>query len=249
MDSLFSPEHFHLLPEVDSTNAEIKRRLQQEGELPRGYAVQALYQTSGRGQLGQSWLAENGKNLLLSFWLPAPNLKPRQSFLLNMSVCLALHDFLATFGRDFRIKWPNDLVRLGYKYAGVLIENQIQGPRLQGSIIGLGVNINQRQFPLPQAASLWQILGKEVPLTEARALLGHLLQERLAYLNKGQWIALKRAFLERLHGFSEEIAVREQEGAWQAGLVKDIHPGGELEFCFRNGQHKVYRFKQIEQAF
>lgn len=114
---------------------------------PHGALFVADEQTAGRGRRGNSWLAPAGENLLFSLLL-RPELELAQVSALTLAIGLALRDVvLPLLTRDVQIKWPNDLLVGDKKLAGVLLESQIQGDRLQAVIVGVGLNVATRQLP------------------------------------------------------------------------------------------------------
>ena len=150
------------LESIDSTNEECRRRISDIDNLS---VVAALSQTSGKGQRGNVWLSESGQNLTFSIVLkfPAKGLKAEMEpmlaydqFVLSEITSLAIVDLLADFGIEAKIKWPNDIYVGDRKICGILIENSLRGEWIQHSIIGIGLNVNQRNFDvtLPNPTSM-----------------------------------------------------------------------------------------------
>jgi BirA family transcriptional regulator, biotin operon repressor / biotin---[acetyl-CoA-carboxylase] ligase len=126
--------------ELDSTNAEALR-LAAAGE-PHGLVVVADAQTSGRGRLGRSWLAEPGTSLLAS-WLIRPTLEPELLPLLSLAAGIAAARAASSAGGvEVRLKWPNDLLLQGRKLGGILAESDGRG----AVVFGLGLNVRQDTF-------------------------------------------------------------------------------------------------------
>ena len=145
------------LDTVDSTNSEAFRRLE---ELPSGTVLAAKEQTAGRGQRGNTWFSEPGKNLTFSILLkygsggPEP-LPAADSMWLNYLISVVVVDFLQSYGIWCKVKWPTDIYVGRNKICGILIETVLAGDRLAASVRGVGLNINQREFPqLANATSL-----------------------------------------------------------------------------------------------
>ena len=119
---------------------------------PHGSVFVADEQTAGRGRRGHVWLAAPGENLLFSLLL-RPKLELPQASALTLAIGLALRDVVKKrIGVDVALKWPNDLLVDGKKLAGVLVESQLQGDRLQAVVVGIGLNVASRQFPEEIAA-------------------------------------------------------------------------------------------------
>ena len=219
------------------------------------FYVRADFQTAGRGQTGNSWESEEGKNLLCSILLP-----PRKNpFELNMIVSVAVQRLL---GDDFTIKWPNDIYWRDKKVAGILIENAIIGREVKYSIAGIGLNVNQTEWRsnAPNPVSLKQITGKEQDLD---ALMEQLLKEVKSALDEDVWEAYKR-HLYRREGFwpfaerevstdptmnvkGEELRVKSGElrDAFFMARIEDVLPTGEIILRDENNQQRKYHFKQI----
>ena len=145
---------------VDSTNEEARRHI---SEIDNLSVLSAYEQTSGRGQRGNTWSSNAGENLLFSVVLKfSPEdsglggLDACDQFLLNEIAALSVVDFLRLHDIQAQIKWPNDVYVGSRKICGILIENSIRGNWLSSSIIGIGLNINQRNFDvnLPNPTSM-----------------------------------------------------------------------------------------------
>ena len=158
---------------TNSTNTLLKQ-LAAEGNPPE--FIYAGFQTAGRGQTGNSWESEEGKNLLCSILLP-PN---KNLYFLNIAVGVAM---LRVIGDDFTIKWPNDIYYGDKKAAGILVENAIIGNEIRYSIAGIGLNVNQTTFvsDAPNPISLRQIRGQEYDIER---LVNQLLEAVHSVLNE-----------------------------------------------------------------
>lgn len=125
--------------------------------------VWAERQSAGRGQRGHTWLSDEGLNLTFSVVLTPRFLPITEQFLISEVVALALVDTLREYGIECRIKWTNDIYALNSKIVGVLIEHALAGNSLMRTIVGIGINVNQRTFAaeLPNPASMASLTGKE----------------------------------------------------------------------------------------
>ena len=141
------------LQSVDSTNEEAKRHISDIDNLS---VLSAWEQTAGRGQRGNTWTSNAGENLMFSIVLKSPVLMAEDHFALNEIAALSVADFLSTYGIKAEIKWPNDIYVGEKKICGILIENSFRGKTIPSSIIGIGLNINQRNFNvnLPNPTSM-----------------------------------------------------------------------------------------------
>ncbi len=152
------------LAQTDSTNQYLNELCHKSPyPLEELTTVCAEYQTAGKGQRGNSWEAEKGKNLLFSFVLYPTFMEAGQQFILSQIISLAIKETLDKIVEDICIKWPNDIYWKEKKICGILIENDLQERYIGRSIIGVGLNVNQEQFQsdAPNPISLKQITGQE----------------------------------------------------------------------------------------
>jgi len=121
---------------IHSTNSLMYDEVSNTPDLNEGYVIRTDYQTSGRGQIGNTWESKSGKNLLAE-----------DQFLVSKIICLSLVELLNEYDLEkVRIKWPNDIYVGDKKIAGILIQNMLQGKQIKASIIGIGLNVNQEFF-------------------------------------------------------------------------------------------------------
>lgn len=228
-------------------------------------AIPLLYtdfQTAGRGQTGNSWESEWGKNLLFSFALREPQVAINQQFDLSILVAVAMHRTIAAYLPEamqagLRIKWPNDIYYGDEKMAGILVENTLQGQRIAYSITGIGLNINQIawQSGAPNPTSLRLITGIEhaprAVLETYMAALRELLRQPMEVVREQYWQHLYRR--EGWHAYMErEVDLRptsnasaQEAGAVFEAQIEAIDPMGELVLRTREGEERTYHFKQI----
>ena len=205
------------LESVDSTNLEAKRNISDIDNLS---VLSALEQTAGRGQRGNKWTSNAGENLMFSIVLKfSPEdsglggLDARDQFVLNEIAALSVVDFLRSHGIHAQIKWPNDIYAGSRKICGILIENSLRGKWLSSSIIGIGLNINQRNFdvnlPNPTSMVLCSLTSGSHSDNDAKgtfdikACLEEFLDIFTSYYNRylaagGDFSPLRRQYLEHL---------------------------------------------------
>ena len=221
------------IEQTNSTNTLLKELIA-KGQEPD--FIYAGYQTAGRGQTGNSWESEKGKNLICSILLP-PN---KNLYFLNIAVSVAI---LRLFDEPLTIKWPNDIYWKDKKLAGILLENAIIGNEVKYTIAGIGLNVNQTEFvsDAPNPVSLKQITGKEYAIDP---LMQDLLEAVHTVLNEPEeavWSEYK-AHLYRREGY---WPFADQNGTFEA-QIKDVLPSGEIVLRDKNGQLHTYGFKQIK---
>lgn len=209
------------------------KQLAAEGNPPD--FIYAGFQTAGRGQTGNSWESEEGKNLLCSILLPPD----KNLYFLNIAVGVAL---VRVIGEAFTIKWPNDIYYEDKKIAGILIENAIIGNEIKYSIAGIGLNVNQTDFhsDAPNPISLKQIYGTEFAIDQ---LMNQVLEAVQKVLNEPEediW-AYYKSHLYRREGF---WPFEDQNGTFEA-RIEDVLPTGEIVLRDQQGKERKYHFKQI----
>lgn len=154
------------LEEVESTNDELRKRIDTLDNLS---VIAARRQTAGRGQGDHKWHSRPGENLTFTVHLKFGGeggmepLEAIDSLIITETVTLALRLYLEDKGILSRIKWPNDIYVGDRKICGILIENILSGSCVTSSIVGIGLNLNQTEFPvdLPNPISIAQITGKQ----------------------------------------------------------------------------------------
>ena len=225
------------IDETDSTNNWLAKNCT-GGQSP--CAVVAEYQSAGRGCGTNMWESEQGKNLLFSAMLHPKNLPANKQFHISMAISLAIIDAVGQLVGDLSIKWPNDIYWRNGKLAGVLIENRLQGNMIKDSIIGVGLNVNQREFKskAPNPVSLWKITGQE---TNREQLLKNILLALDKYLDDENLGERYRSQLYRRKGFHPYV---DKDGAFMAEIV-NVEDDGHLVLVDDNGQQRRYAFKEV----
>jgi BirA family biotin operon repressor/biotin-[acetyl-CoA-carboxylase] ligase len=119
------------------------------------------FQTAAKAQGNKTWLSNKGENILVSFYFQPPLLPPQQIYF-NYFFALTIRKTLSLYVNNVMIKKPNDIYVRDKKIAGILIEHHIQGDKLNYTVAGVGININQMQFDenLPNPVSLKMISGE-----------------------------------------------------------------------------------------
>jgi BirA family biotin operon repressor/biotin-[acetyl-CoA-carboxylase] ligase len=227
-------------------------------ELPHLYTIRTDFQTAGRGQAGNSWESEEGKNLLFSALLRYNNIRATEQWRLSMLVAVALWEVLANYlpQEQLSIKWPNDIYFGDKKLVGILIENSLSGQYVGYSIAGIGLNINQTEWRsnAPNPISMKQITGQEYKAEELMNEWVHAMGNWEAQSTE----AIQKTYLQHLyrregwHTYVERevsvaptaIAQSGIEGAFLA-MFSGITPQGELILRTTNNEEKTYHFKQI----
>jgi BirA family transcriptional regulator, biotin operon repressor / biotin---[acetyl-CoA-carboxylase] ligase len=226
-NTLFVGKNLVFVPECHSTN-DLAIQLSHQSNTPEGTVVITNHQTSGRGQRGNTWEATPGQNFTFSLLIKPVFLSVADQFYLPVFTSLALLDYLKEkTSETIQIKWPNDILIKGKKIAGVLIENQLQGGRFSNSIIGIGLNMNQKMFDMPTATSLYQVTGVESDLVKEHETLLEKLERRYLQLKQKHYKEMKDAYLTNLYWINEEHTFS-GSGVEFSGVISGINEMGKL---------------------
>ncbi|MDE6175479.1 MAG: biotin--[acetyl-CoA-carboxylase] ligase [Duncaniella sp.] len=235
------------LEETASTNSYLAAIARESRE---GLTVVCRCQTAGRGQRGNSWESEPGKNITMSLLLKPAGLHPSRQFLVSQAVSVAIVSVLSRHlpGEEIRIKWPNDIYAGDRKICGILIENSITQSGINHCIVGMGINVNQTRFlsDAPTPVSMAMLTGLSYQLrrlteetvseilreTGAIATASEDLQKRyfeLLWRREGYW-----PYTDNLRG--ERIMAR----------IESVAPDGIITLALRDGDEKrSFAFKEM----
>ncbi len=233
------------LTEVESTNIYAMDQLQ-SNLAAHGTAVFAHHQTGGKGQHGKTWLSEPGSNLALSVILDTEFLSIANQFPLSVMAALACHDLFSRYALDeTRIKWPNDVYWRDRKAGGILIENRMRGSKWQGSVVGIGLNLNQVQFvgTLKNPVSLKQITGKNFNIITFAKELCVCLEYRYQQLQEGKWEELLLLYNQHLFKRNERVKLKKESASFYC-TVLGVSQTGEL--LVSGGPKESFRFGEVE---
>ena len=165
-----------LLQETSSTNDFLKRMV---STFESGTLISAYRQTAGRGQKGNTWEADPGKNVTMSLLIKKPRVGVKEQFAISEAVSLAIVDALEKYVEGIKIKWPNDIYYNDRKIGGILIEHSLADGAIDYTIAGVGVNINQQIFTsgAPNPVSLKIITGKDYDMNIINEVFGENLEK------------------------------------------------------------------------
>ena len=214
-----------------------------EKSLPEGFVVQTDFQTAGKGQVGNSWESEASRNLLFSMVLYPQRVTVDNQFLLSQLVSLGIKKALDEYTDGITVKWPNDIYWNDKKLVGILIENSLQGTKIKSSVIGIGLNVNQKVFVsnAPNPVSLLQITGRR----QNRKLLLTKIRQNIQKLYTELSVTKIRAeYAEALYRKDGFYAYRANDETFQAKIIS-VHPDGQLELETEAGERKGFYFKEV----
>lgn len=237
------------LGETSSTNSYCREHFD---ELGTGICVRALSQPEGRGQRGNSWESEPGKNLTFTIILKPEGIAPREQFAISEATATGVIDYLRERGIEARVKWPNDIYVSDKKICGILIEHSLTGNELNRSFIGVGINVNQCDFisDAPNPVSMRQLTGENYNLQDEMEKAGELIERRLCTIadEKGRE-ELHESFLKELwRGDGKEYPFRDKAtGERYSGRIIGVERAGYLNVEHSGtGEIRRYAFKEVE---
>ncbi len=234
------------LKETESTN-NYANQLVLSKAAEHGTVVLAQHQIKGRGQQGNTWESEAGKNLLASIILFPYFLSASKQFYLSKIISLAIVDFLKTEVNNVFIKWPNDIYIQNKKVAGILIENAVTGATLSSSIVGIGLNLNQEIFisDAPNPVSLKNLTGRDYQIEDVADEIWENFEKWYRKLESGDFTGIDKAYYENLFRINEwNIFLK--DGVEFEARITGIGEFGQLILTERNGKKSEYMFREVE---
>lgn len=244
---LFVGQNLLTIKQVDSTNNFLKEAVANSTPLPEGTVIMAEEQYAGRGQQNNKWNSEPGKNLTFSILLKPAFLSLNDQYDLNVAVSVGIIKGLQNvLTNAIKIKWPNDIYWGDKKIGGVLIENLVQGSVIKNSIIGIGLNVNQVDFPdwVPNPVSVKQILHRDYDL---KALLYDIcsgIEAAYLMLRAGNFEQLKALYLKNLYWYNETHRFKANNVVFE-GTITGVEKNGQLVVS-SGPVMRLYNFKEVE---
>ncbi|OUR91428.1 biotin--[acetyl-CoA-carboxylase] ligase [Flavobacteriales bacterium 34_180_T64] len=238
--------HIIKLNAIDSTNSYL-RQLSASQTLEDYTVVVASHQSEGRGQMGTQWQSQEGKNLTVSVFKDVSFVELEHHFFISIVTSLSIFDALQSLNiNKLKVKWPNDILSEDKKIAGILIENVIKQNKLQASIIGFGLNINQTSFEnLPQATSIYNITGRLFNHDEILHLILKNLEHYFALLEQKKYDDLINSYENHLFRKNKPSTFKNIEGLKFSGYIKGITQSGQLIIQLEDYILKEFDFKEV----
>lgn len=239
--SMFVGQSVIFVKELASTNDYLKHFAKNDG-LAEGAVVVTEFQTKGKGQHANSWHSEANQNALFSVLLRPKNLQGDHlnalSFLVSLAVRATVQKYLPS--QEVTVKWPNDVMVGNKKVAGILIENRLGNPT--ESIVGVGLNVNQRHFDtLPNAVSMNSISGSVFTIEEVISeCLGFVEKYYLLSKRDGGVKQLQTLYVSQLYKLNEEVLVNSKKYK-----ITGVDMEGKLLLENENGPFSIYHKEAI----
>lgn len=238
------------LDAIGSTNVYLKDLLSHQN-LPNFSVVIAENQTAGKGQRGAKWSSEVGSNLTFSVLMKNLLLDITSIYDLNVLVALGVLKAVKKEGIDSsRIKWPNDILAGNKKIGGILIENIIKSDGEILSIVGIGLNVNQKDFSeFPQASSLAVQLGKDL---DKEALFYKILENLYFYFNalrNGGKREIWKEYHAHLYKINTPMAFELPNGYRFMGIIQEVNQEGALLVKLENESVAKFYMKEVKMLY
>ena len=234
------------LDAIDSTNSYLKRLLT-KGMLDDLTVVVSKHQTKGKGRNENIWENEASLNLAFSIYKKFKKLHVDDKFMLNVISSLSVFQLLKENNLNkMKIKWPNDIMTVNGKISGILIENSVRGKLINESVIGVGINVNQKKFDnLPNATSLFIETGFEFSLDSLSSRLAEIFRKKFLQLEKNKERLLKN-YNNHLFLKKTDSSFTDLENNKFTGKIISVNKRGELRIKKTNNQEINYSENSIK---
>ena len=208
-------------------------------------------QTKGRGQVDAQWYSQPNNSLTLSVFKRFEGLHISQQWYVSMAVSLAVFNTLKHFKiPEISIKWPNDIMSRSKKCCGILIENTVKGDLIDASIIGIGINVNEKQFKdLPLASSLRLASGNSFDVSLILEMLLQQLKIQLTRLDNQDFESIFNSYNKDLFRL-DTVAVYSTKGSQPFNaILRGVTKSGLLILENEASHQKNYNLKEIKFHF
>jgi len=237
--------NFIELQSVDSTNNYAMAQVH-AGTAKHGTVYFAREQTAGKGQRGKSWISSPGDNIMMSAIIEPAFLLSTQQFILSAAIAVSCCDFLSSiFSGDWSIKWPNDLYWGDRKAGGILIENTINGNDWLFAIVGIGINVNQHQFPehIQNAISIKQITGNTMSAVDLAKQLCIEIEKKYTALKDGKAEQLLNQYNLVLYKRNETVRLKKANIIFET-TIREVTRQGQL--ITNDATQRSFDFGEVE---
>lgn len=235
-NTLFVGKVLLRINKLDSTN-NYATSLLSKNKPSEGTVISAWAQEQGKGQIGRTWLTEPGKNLTFSIIFYPRFLAAKEQFILNQAIALGVFDYVKQICPNSKVKWPNDIYVNDKKICGILIQNTLSGAHIQTAIVGIGLNVNQQNFPenLPNPTSLRLETGQTFDRDQILESVCERIETRYLQVKANNYTLIHQEYLENLYRFQEEALFEYPEGATFSGKIVGISETGKLMIDHQKG--------------
>lgn len=220
-----TPEFFNYLDKVESSNNYATGMIH-AGLAMHGMSWLAKEQTQGKGQRGKKWKSTADESILLSIALQPDPYFAAFPFIFSAKIALSVISWAENAtGKYFRIKWPNDIYFNDNKAGGILIENIYEGAKWVWSVVGIGINLNQKEFPsdLPNPISFYQINHQKFSVNELAIDLRNEIMKGLSVASDS---TLKN-YNQKLYKRGAEVLLKKDNAVFKT-TIQQVNAAGEL---------------------
>ncbi len=231
--------HIILLNTVDSTNSYLKSLAT---EVKEGTVVLAEEQTAGRGRFTRPWVSQRYKNLTFSILLKPKVVTDIIGLLSLLAGTAVVKAIKSSTGVVATCKWPNDVLVNGKKVCGILSELVKDSEGAPCVIVGIGININQAEFPEELQTTATSLLLQTQTTIDRLHLFSLLLEElKSGYdmFQSGNYSAIIQEWKKTSAMLGQQISVQ-QNNSTLTGIAADIAEDGALVIQTATSQMKVY---------
>lgn len=234
---------------INSTNDYLKQ-LTATRHVEHFTIVVAENQTQGKGQMGAVWAVEPGKNLTFSVLIKDLLLQINQIFNLNVAVAVSIAQALEAFNiPQLKIKWPNDILAGNKKIGGILIENSIKNDGEIFSIVGIGINVNQKNFDgLTKASSLAIACGRELDKNAIMQAIADKLKQNVSALLNKDVKTIWDIYHSKLYKIGQPMPF-ESNGKNFMGIIQGVTGTGCLKVLLEDDTVSEFTIKQVQLLY
>jgi BirA family biotin operon repressor/biotin-[acetyl-CoA-carboxylase] ligase len=238
------------LSAIDSTNDFLKD-LSRNQSVDNFTAVVAQKQTNGKGQMGATWQSEEGKNLIMSILIKDVLQNSDEIFHLNVAVALSILQVLEDFNiPKLSVKWPNDIMSDHKKICGILIENSFKLDTKIESVVGIGLNVNQRKFDdLPKASSMAVVAENEFDLDLILNKIIFQIKKNCSWILSNQSDKLWQEYHKHLFKINVPMAFEDANHNKFMGIIKGVSTDGRLQVLLEDNSVKNFGIREFQILF
>ncbi|MCX7955168.1 MAG: biotin--[acetyl-CoA-carboxylase] ligase [Bacteroidales bacterium] len=233
---------------------EIAHELANYDDTPEFTVVNLLNQTKGKGRGTNKWFSELGKSLTFSIIVYPRFLNSQLSFYISKLTSIAVVEALQNFSHKIKIKWPNDIYFNNKKLGGILIENCFENDKITYSIVGIGINVNQTNFPseLPNPISLLQITGDNSQLINLENTLYKIIRKFVKWYtilkneDHNGYAIIDKTYFKYLTGRSKTIEYKTNDEKILKGKIISVDEFGFINIKNSAGIVLSYNIDEIK---
>lgn len=230
--------NFIYMEEVDSTNTFL---LESAKFNQNGTVVLAEEQLKGKGRLDRTWLSNADQNLTFSILL-TEKIKPNRLNIINLGTSLIVAQSIENlYQLKVNLKWPNDVLAADKKIAGILLETTSMGNKIEKVVIGIGINVNQPNFPGKYLIPPTSIRREFKEAVNRERLLSEILNnfEEILSLCIKEPEKVLEDWKVKCNMLGEKVKIEDDNGI-KFGIFEDLDKEGHLIFNIDGKIEKIH---------